>query len=217
MSLINDALKRAKQVQQEATPLPAPNLQLRPIEPTQYARKGFSPLVPGALAVVAVFLLVLVWQRTQRKSSAPSTEVHARVLQPATPTTVSPPAPAAVALPTAAQPVSEAAPAPPTEAVAGPGNAVDAATAPMSAGPPAVAVAESKVTNTPAAAEPPPPRVALPKLQAIVFSPTRPSVMIGGRTLFIGDKLNGLRVTAIGKDSVTLVGAGQTNVLTLPD
>ena len=38
--------------------------------------------------------------------------------------------------------------------------------------------------------------------------------MLNGKTLFIGDKLSELRVTAIDKESVTLVGASQTNVLT---
>jgi len=41
--------------------------------------------------------------------------------------------------------------------------------------------------------------------------------MISGRTLFIGDKLEGLRVTAINRESVTLVGPAQTNVLTLSE
>jgi len=52
-------------------------------------------------------------------------------------------------------------------------------------------------------------------LQAIVYSSTRPSAMIGGRTLFVGDKLGDMRVLAIDRDSATLAGLGQTNVLTL--
>jgi hypothetical protein len=39
--------------------------------------------------------------------------------------------------------------------------------------------------------------------------------MIGGRTLFVGDKLGDLRVLAIDRESATLGGAGHTNVLTL--
>lgn len=60
MSLINDALKRAKEVQQDMAPPPAPNLQLRPVEPGQGMRRSFGLLVPAALAVVAVVLLLLV-------------------------------------------------------------------------------------------------------------------------------------------------------------
>jgi len=53
------------------------------------------------------------------------------------------------------------------------------------------------------------------KLQAIVFNPSRPSAIINGRTLFIGDKMGALRVVAIGEDTATLAGSGLTNVLTL--
>ena len=41
--------------------------------------------------------------------------------------------------------------------------------------------------------------------------------MIDSKTLFIGDKLNGYRVTAIDRESVTLVGTGQTNILTMAE
>ena len=41
--------------------------------------------------------------------------------------------------------------------------------------------------------------------------------MISGKTLFIGDKLGDLRVVAIGPQSATLVGAGQTNVFSLSE
>jgi hypothetical protein len=64
---------------------------------------------------------------------------------------------------------------------------------------------------------PAPPKPAPLRLQAIIFTPRRPSAMISGRTLFIGDKLGDLRVVAIGKDSATLAGAGQTNILSLPE
>ncbi len=40
--------------------------------------------------------------------------------------------------------------------------------------------------------------------------------MISGKTLFIGDKLGELRLVAIDPQSATLIGSGQTNVLTLP-
>jgi len=41
--------------------------------------------------------------------------------------------------------------------------------------------------------------------------------MIGGKTLFVGDKVGDLRIVAIGKDSATLAGGGQTNVLSLAE
>jgi len=35
------------------------------------------------------------------------------------------------------------------------------------------------------------------------------------QTVFVGDKLGDLRVVAIDQDSATLIGAGQTNILSL--
>ena len=55
------------------------------------------------------------------------------------------------------------------------------------------------------------------RLQAIVFNPRRPSAMIGGKTLFVGDRVGDMRVMAIDKESATLTGAGQTNVLVLSE
>lgn len=217
MSLINDALKRAKQAQQETAPPPAPNLQLRPVEPGQCTRQGIGLLVPAVLAVVALMLLLLVWQRSQQPGSGQPTEVHARAAMPAAPIAEPPAEPAPAEPVPATEAIPAAPPAAPTEAMVDPGSVLEAAAVAMPAELPAVAAAGSEVPNVPAVVEAPPPRVSLPKLQAIIFSPTRPSVMLNGKTLFIGDRLNGLRVTAIDKESVTLVGASQTNVLVLDE
>jgi hypothetical protein len=217
MSLINDALKRAKQAQQEAAPPPAPNLQLRPIEPAQYTRRGMSLMPPAVFVLAALVLFVLLWQRTHPASPAESTEVHARVAIPAISTTTPVTAPLAVAPPSVVQPVPETPPTPPVTPATDPAGVVEKAASPPPAEPPTVAASESPVTTTPAATEAPPPKPPLPKLQAIIFHPTRPSVIVGGRTLFVGDKLNGQRVMAIDKESVTMAGAGQTNVLTLAE
>jgi hypothetical protein len=74
---------------------------------------------------------------------------------------------------------------------------------------------ESEATNS--AAITPPPKPAPLRLQAIIFNPKRPSALISGKTLFIGDKLGDSRVVAIDQDSATLVGGGKTNVLSLPE
>jgi hypothetical protein len=39
--------------------------------------------------------------------------------------------------------------------------------------------------------------------------------MINGKVLFVGEKIGEFRVTAITEESATLVGTGQTNVLSL--
>ncbi len=220
MSLINDALKRAKQAQQQAAPPPAPNLELRPVEPGQCTRRGIGLLAPAALALVALMLLLFVWQRSQQPGSAQPTEVHARAAMPADPIAAPQPEPAP-AEPTPAEPAPAAEPVPapvaPTEAVVDPASILEAAAVAIPADLPAVAAADNQATNIPPVTETPPPPPPLPRLQAIVYSPTRPSVMLNGKTLFIGEKLNGLRVTAIDKESVTLVGASQTNVLVLDE
>jgi hypothetical protein len=216
MSLINDALKRAKEAQPQAAPPPAPNLQLRPIEPVQYTRHTLGLILPAGLAVAALFLLLFVWQLTSRNGSTQPTEVKARIARKENPTPAPPSAAALVAAAPAA-PASAAPPAPlPLPAAGAPDlPAATVVTAPTN--PPVAEVQEGGVTNTTAVAEAPPPKPALPKLQAIIFSPARPSVMIGGKTLFIGEKLNGFRVMAIDQESATLVSASQTNVLTLSE
>jgi hypothetical protein len=74
------------------------------------------------------------------------------------------------------------------------------------------------VTNVPLgsnavpAVPPPPPE---PKLQGILFDPTRPCAIVDGATVFVGDRVGELRVTAISKDKVTLRSGMETKVLNL--
>jgi hypothetical protein len=210
MSLINDALRRAKEAQEQAPLPPLPHLPFRPIEPAQQrARRGLGLLLPAALAAVALLALLVVWQWTRLRGAATPTEVNARtarVPQAATP---------ASAL--AAQPPRVQEPASPPSPVSGAAATVaaDAASAPTDE--PLADIQESEATNPPAMAAPTPATPAPLRLQAIIFNPRRPSAMISGKTLFIGDKLGDLRVAAISKESAILVGAGKTNVLTLAE
>jgi len=67
--------------------------------------------------------------------------------------------------------------------------------------------------------DPPPVKiVAAPeplRLQAVFYSPPRPSAIISGKTVVVGDSIRGLQVVAIGSSSALLIGVGQTNFLTL--
>ena len=67
--------------------------------------------------------------------------------------------------------------------------------------------------------DPPPVKiVAAPeplRLQAVFYSPPRPSAIISGKTVVVGDSIRGLQVVAIGSSSALLIGSGQTNFLTL--
>src|SRR5437899_9884307 len=90
MSLINDALKRAKQAQTPATPPPAPHLHFRPVEPDQTARHGFGLMMPVAFALVALLILFLVWELAQHNASTkqpasnPRSDLVARAASPPT-------------------------------------------------------------------------------------------------------------------------------------
>ena len=206
MSLINDALRRAKEAQKHA-PLPrSPDLPFRPVEPPQQsARRGLGLLLPGALAAVALLALLVVWQWTRMRGAATPTEVNAR--------TARGPLAATPASAFAARTAPVQAPAAPPSFATGAAAtlAADAASAPTDD--PLAEMEESEAADPSAMTAPTPPKPAPLRLQAIVFNPRRPSAMISGKTLFIGDKLGDLRVVAIDKESATLMGAGQTNIL----
>jgi hypothetical protein len=54
------------------------------------------------------------------------------------------------------------------------------------------------------------------RLQGILYNPTRPSAIINGNTVFVGEKVADWSVTAIAAQTVTLQDAnGQTNILSL--
>ncbi|HOS76060.1 MAG TPA: hypothetical protein PKW12_12450, partial [Verrucomicrobiota bacterium] len=115
-----------------------------------------------------------------------------------------------------AAPLPEA-PPPPVQATPETAPALPAAAEPAPA-PAALAVAaapeaqpaEAEPAVAPALPKPPPLR-----LQAIIFDPRRPSAMINGKLVFLGDKVRDFRVARIDQESATLVGGGLTNVLTL--
>ncbi len=213
MSLINDALKRAKQAQQEAPPPPPSNTDLRPVEQRQYGRPSVGLAVPVLLGIASLVLLFLLWQTARNSNLQTTLEVNARTKTPA-------PAPA--------QTSAEPAPRVPTTQPVSPAPAPSAAVAASTAHDPtaqvssnalpvaATAIVEPSTNPVPVLAVTPP-KPALPKLQAIIYNPNRPSVMIGGKSLFIGDRLGEFRVRAIDQETVTLVSASQTNVLTLPE
>jgi len=191
MSLINDALKRAKQAQQQAQ-TPSPSLQFRPVEPGQKRKGGWDWVVPAIVAVIGIFALVFMWPKNRDASNGPL-ETKARTL-------------AAAKEPSAA-PVAVQAKRP--EPVSQPSS-------PPEPGPSVVPAPSDTSTKPASPPEPlPPPQPPPLRLQAIVFSPTRPSAIINNRTVFIGDRVGDLRVTAITQETTTLSGAGQTNVLTL--
>jgi hypothetical protein len=51
------------------------------------------------------------------------------------------------------------------------------------------------------------------RIQGIAYDPVRPWAIISGKTVYVGDSVDGMRVLAIAKNSVTLTGHGETNKL----
>jgi hypothetical protein len=195
MSLINDALKRAKKAQQDNPP-PAPPLQLRPAEPP--APRSAVPFVLVFLALVVVLIAggLLLW--TVAKQSAPVLRVEAR--------TMTPPAPVMVEAP---------------KANIAPSTKVEAP-APQTVGQIATALVtdetlpgQPQTNGLPVAATVEPPKPAGLKLQAILYNPNRPSAILSGKTVFIGDRVGEFRVLAMTQESVTIGNATVTNVLSL--
>jgi hypothetical protein len=215
MSLINDALKRAKQV----PAAPVPDLQFRAADPSMLVHgRSVRALWPVAIAGIALLGLVLAWQVSSRRnipaaslgpitveSASSSTEP---VAEPAKPVASQDPATAVAGLDRTAAKASV-----PVEQVSAASSPVKPTASLAAAGSPNQPANDS-ATNVGVATEPPPSPL---KLQGIIYNPRRPSAVINGRTLFLGDHFRDFRVTSIGADSVTLVGAGQTNVLNLPE
>lgn len=81
--------------------------------------------------------------------------------------------------------------------------------------PPASPPAANPTEPTPPVTEVPAPLPAVIRLQGVILHPTRPSALISGSTLFIGDKYGDMKLVAVDADSATLVGGGLTNILTL--
>ena len=229
MSLINDALKRAKQAQQETpAPPPTPVPHFRPVEPVpQAARHGLGLMLPFCLAAIALLSLLLFWELTKRDGS-PATGKPNAPLSVAARSLPSPDAPVdnlnsqaqasnslAVANTTASsKPVAGNA----SEHVAASGGgavAMSPQAVPAADNTNSSLVAEDGGTNRLAVAEPSPPALQPLKLQAIVFDPRRPSALINGRVVFAGERVREYRVMAIHADNVVLAGAGGTNLLSL--
>ena len=164
MSLINDALKQAKQSQP-----PNPSSTPPPLAPVESASQGGG----SWLAPVMIILLL----------AAAGIFIGLSLAKHASPAASVPPVAATV-----------------TQAVKTAAAVLSIVTNP----PPG--------SNTVAVIPPRPPE---PKLQGILYAASRPCAIVSGKTVFVGDPVGELRVTAISKDSVTLQSETETNVLSL--
>lgn len=195
MSLINDALKRTKQAQQENPPA-TPSLEFQPADPGQQASKNSVLLCVGLTCIVAAILGLsglLVHFVAQSKSN--TLPVAARVVD-------HPIAPAPISINPPSEPTQAPPAVEPTVSKASP-SYIERPDEPNTNGYPVAAVI------------PEPPKPAPMKLQGIFFNPQNPSAVVSGRSVYLGDRVNGYRVMGISPVAVTLVSATETNVLSL--
>lgn len=199
MSLINDALKRAHKKADQPRPSPVDGLALRPPGPVASARHSewLIPAIIGLSVALMTIAVVIFNQARGSKGSTPSPETLTAKAREASPAAT----PAATAQ-TAAPVETAKTPAP---AMTNTPLAITPAAAPVAA-----AVAESTAPVAPPQPEP-------LRLQAIIHSPTRPSAIISGKSVFVGERVQGIKVVNITKDTVTLANNGKNLVLTLPE
>ena len=198
MSLVNEALKRAKQTQQ-ANPPATPPLEFRPVEPGQSDGRRTSLLLVGlSLVIVAIVGMcgALVWYVSQKNGPALLVEASANYQQPLAATNT-PKQPAPKPMP----PVTVVDPANTTPAVA---EVIETSTN-----------NEPVVTGVAAAVEALKP--APLKLQGIFFNPKNPSAVVNGRTVYLGERVAGFFVLAVSPSSVTFANSTVTNVLSLSE
>lgn len=227
MSLINDALQRAKLAQKRNPTPAAESLPLRPVDPPRPrpARRLFwMPLALG-VALLAGALLATVTLRSPSRpgvieaAAAPAPErTRADSLSPATP-------PAVGITPASPQVIPAAAPVSSVLASAAPLPSIAGASVPSAAPPaaqnipglPEAGVTAASPVETARAAEAAlsPAQPALPKLQGIFYREQRPAALVNGKMVLIGSMVGEHRVTAISPHTVTLVSGGVTNVLRL--
>jgi len=199
MSLINDALKRAKQAQQPNSPdAPQMRVQFRPVEPSQQVRRSNTGIWVAVILVAGSIVAFVAHQVTRGNSPSPK-EAKAREVVTAKPTPreSAPPPPVAPPMTTTTAPA-----------------ATTAITSPVR-NPAQAPVVKEASTNIPVGVQEDPLPKLTPKLQAVVYQPKRPSAIISGKSVFVGDRVGDFHVSRITQESVTLVSGGQTNVLVL--
>jgi hypothetical protein len=211
MSLINDALKRAKQAQQKTSPPPTPRTPLRPVESPRPGNSG-----PGMWWLMAVVLLlvmvggVIVWL-VEARAGARQPVAQGMNGKPAAQVAVAP-----LPKPIPSETQLQLAPVASVPAVA-PKSAPTPSPAGVPVVPAEVSLARDPLATTNVSAVVAETSPTLPKLQGIVYRPDRPSALLNGKTVLIGARSGEFLVVAITRQSVALVRAGQTNVLSLPE
>ena len=226
MSLINDALKRAKQAQVRQPTVPVTEPSLEPVVAPVGGQGQPGWLIPIAVLaglLLAFWFLVLWWRASQRDAAAAqakseATNQVAQVMSAVEKLTKSHPV-KPVSVPTG--------PSPFLSASASPSSAISFPAPPASAPPiPQISHAAQPLLASPVqtpeiradqAASPPAPTESGTnfKLQGIFYRSSQASALINGKTLFVGDEIDGATLVTIERQAVRLVQSGRTNVLKL--
>ena len=193
MSLINDALKKARKAQPAGASANAPDL--LPVEAAAGGRGGSIFTLPFIIAMVLVLAGVLLWAWYRSGQVMVVRGNSSAASQPSEPRAKVAPivAPAKTETPTTVTTVASI-PASDASANAGSTNVLMAAAtieAPKAAGP-------------------------AYKLEGIFYSPKKPSAVINGDLVYVGSRVEAGQVVAIDEESATVVTtAGETNLLVL--
>jgi hypothetical protein len=225
MSLINDALKRARQAAPPPVPAPASAPDMTPIEsrrPPQWPLVAVPVLLLGVV-VVAVWFFWHASQisrqflaaQTQTRVAAREETKASKASEPSTPENPEQRGPAEQAFVTST-PQARPTPASSTAAPTGTVSSSPANGAASGATTSAAFAPTNAVSVTLSAAGPLKPATPPLKLQAIFYRPNNATAVINSKAVRRGDKISEARVLQIGRESVTLWINGQTNVLTLP-
>lgn len=219
MSLINEALKRARQA--PVRPLATasdPVLQPAPSLPSRVTQ--LLPLAGGALLLVSFWFLILWWRHApDSRPGAAGVRQTASAL--AAPLDKAAATVAQVAAQRAAD--AEVQPSSGAPAAAVSHRTDNPAAAPVSKPAQSTAPARPQAGGTSPREERPVTQVASApdptpvtfQLQGIFYRRTRASALIDGETVFVGDEIQGVKVVSIDRTSVRLLRRGQTIVLKL--
>jgi hypothetical protein len=209
MSLINDALKRASAAAKTNTPEPTASIRIRPVEEDR--RPNLLLILGLPLLVVAVLLSGGWYYYYGRTASQSQTAPLVAKPGPATPPpTVPAPGPAAAGSAVSAPEVTALNPPPANPSLA------PAMVNPPPTQPPVAKSPPAKLPSSDAvAASKTPPTFPTLKLQGIYYRRTNPTAMINSQNVGIGEAVDGVRVLAIERMSVTVEFEGHKKVLGL--
>lgn len=194
MSLINDALRRAKQTGEKPIQKSSEGT---PMEPVQSPQNSPSQLTSARFIIVLAIVLMagvfFFWKSTKNKVSTniDSGEPAKTFSTPANSIT---PVPAPVVTSLVEPPkksTNELANSVATERTDNISEAITAVAAPASPSPPQL------------------------KLQGIFYRLNNSTALVNGKTVGVGQMISGVRVLKIDRQSITLEWNGQTNVLTM--